>query len=95
MERENKEGKREGNKIQKLGGKPLWLLCLAFHIDHQITCLLVRWWNIDDVVKPAGSEQCTVQTVWSVRGSYDHHVFVANLLTVQLLIKRGLKKAVS
>lgn len=50
----------------------------------QITCLPVGWWNIDDMVKPARSEQSTVQTVRSVCRSYNHHIIVANFLVVQL-----------
>lgn len=42
------------------------------------------------MVKPAWSEQGTVQTVWSVCGSYYHHIFVANFLTVRLESRRGL-----
>lgn len=40
------------------------------------------------MVKPAGSEQGTVQTVRSVCSSYDHHIFVANFLALQLSRKR-------
>lgn len=46
------------------------------------------------MVKPAGSEQGAVQTVRSVCGSYNHHIFVANFLTVQLSSKGGKKKKV-
>lgn len=50
----------------------------------QITCLAVRWRNMDDMVKPARSEQGAVQTVGSVCRSYYHHIIVANFLVVQL-----------
>lgn len=57
---------------------------LFYTLLRQITCLSVRWWNIDDMVKPARSEQGTVQTIRSVCRSYNHHIIVANFLVVQL-----------
>lgn len=46
--------------------------------------LLVRWRDVNDVIEPAGSEEGAIQAVRSVCGGYNHHIFVAHFLAVQL-----------